>query len=414
MKNQTKKVNILLLMCVFAISSCSKKKDDQPTTTVPPAITQTIDCSKTIPSILEDLGDGVDYIVKCNIQLTGSNVLTIRPGVTIQFEGTGSGITITNGAALKMIGTAAKPIVLEGKTATPGSWTGIQLTSGNTENKWEYVTLQHAGGGKYAAGLLVADNAYFLHNTQLSIKNCVFNKNTGYGIWDFDNGYNYVRTVFTQFENNVFTDNSLSALNITIDGMGKLDTKSQYSQNGQKFIQIEGSEGLYSNTTVQKLDVPYQIVGIIGIHQRMTILPGVTLQFYKDAGLNLDAQYKGSGTLIANGTAANPIRFIGYQPGKGVWVGLTLGNNDPEISLNYCIIDGTGSIIPNSSTACVGDKKAAVNFFPSCNNWTNKSMVTNCTISNSGGYGILYKKGVVTNFMGNSYSNNTLDNEISF
>jgi len=374
------------------------------------AVTQTIDCNN-VPSVLQDLGSGVDYIIKCNITLSGSQVLTIKPGVTIQFDGAATGITVTGSSALNMVGTAAKPIVLQGKTATQGAWTGIQMDSPNNLNQWEYVTMQNAGGGQYAAGLLISDYAYFLHNTQVSIKNCTFSNNKGYGIWDSDNGFSYTRTVFAAFQNNTFIGNSDAPLNITMDAIGKLDAASHYTGNGQAYIELHAVNGLNANSTVQKLEVPYLVVGSIELHQKMTISPGVTFQFYTDAGFNLDNQYRGSGTLIASGTVSAPIRFVGYKSGNGVWLGLSLGNNDPANALNYCVIDGAGSHIPNASTACIGDTKGAVNFYPSCNSWATAPAATNCTITNCGGYGIIYKKGITPNFAGNSYSGNLLANE---
>ncbi|RKR85771.1 uncharacterized protein DUF5018 [Mucilaginibacter gracilis] len=374
------------------------------------AMTQTIDCSN-VPAVLQDLGAGVDYIIKCNITLSGSQVLTIKPGVTILFDGAATGITVTGRSALNMVGTAAKPIILQGKTNTQGSWTGIQMDSPNNLNQWEYVTVQNAGGGQYPAGLLIADDAYFLHNTQVSIKNCTFSNNKGYGIWDSDNGFSYTRTVFAAFQNNTFTGNSDAALNITMDAIGKLDAASHYAGNGQAYIELHAVNGLNANSTVQKLELPYLVVGSIELHQKMTISPGVTFQFYTDAGFNLDNQYRGSGTLIASGTASAPIRFVGYKSGNGIWLGLSLGNNDPANILDYCVVDGGGSHIPNASTACIGDTKGGINFYPSCSSWATAPRATNCTVTNSGGYGIIYKKGVTPNFAGNSYSGNLLANQ---
>ncbi len=55
------------------------------------AVAQTIDCNK-IPATLLDLGSGVDYTAGCMINLSGSStVLTIKPGVTIQFSNAAAG-----------------------------------------------------------------------------------------------------------------------------------------------------------------------------------------------------------------------------------------------------------------------------------------------------------------------------------
>lgn len=50
-------------------------------------------------------------------------------GVTIEFEGTSAGFTISGSSVLKMIGTATKPIILKGQNAVKGNWKGIVLES---------------------------------------------------------------------------------------------------------------------------------------------------------------------------------------------------------------------------------------------------------------------------------------------
>ncbi len=378
------------------------------TVTVTPPATQVVDCANgaNIPTTWEDRGDGVDYLVKCNLTIASGTVLTIKPGVRIQFEGAASGFTVVNGAGLKMVGTAEKPIILEGSTSARGSWKGVEIDSKLPDNQWEYVTLRHAGGGTYKAGLLINSYAYFLHDTQLSIKNCTFSNNAGYGIWDYDNRFTYARVVFSAFENNVFSGNELSAMRITFDALGKLDTRSKYSDNGQTFIEITASGGGRNNTTVRKIDAGYRIMENISLYQKMTVEPGVAIEFFTDAGLTLER----GGTLIARGTSSSPIRFTGYKAGTGIWLGFSLGNNDPEVALTYCLIDGAGSNKMNASS-CVGNVKAALNFYPSCNDISSVGLVSNCTISNSGGSGIVWKKGIVLTLTSNTYSGNTAANE---
>lgn len=91
------------------------------------------------------MSNDVDYVIKTFISISSNRVITIKPGVKIQFEGADVGISVRGQAALKMIGTAAKPIILEEKIANAGSWKGISLVSTNTENQWKYVTIRHAG-----------------------------------------------------------------------------------------------------------------------------------------------------------------------------------------------------------------------------------------------------------------------------
>ncbi|SDD78356.1 protein of unknown function [Mucilaginibacter pineti] len=377
------------------------------TVTIAKAVTQVIDCAN-VPAVLEDRGDGVDYIIKCNINISNYKVLTIKPGVTIQFDGEGAGITVVGGSivggGLKMVGTKDKPIILEGKTAKAGSWTGIQVNSKNISNQWEYVTVRDAGAGQYAAGVLL-DNS---NNSpmQVSVKNCSFINNEGYGIWDYENGYAYGISIFSEFANNTFTDNTKSALKIKIGEAGSLDAASSYKNNTQKFIEVTGRL-LLNNITVQNIGIPYVIEQVTELNQKMTINSGVAFQFTKDAGFYLGYLDNG-GTIIANGTAAAPIKFTGYEANiKGYWFGIELDNSDPQIEFNNCLFDGAGSI--KSDTYCSGNTKAALNFGGNCGSaLTGGGKVTNCTISNSGGYGINYRAGRSVTLTNNKFSGNTL------
>ena len=369
-------------------------------TPAPVVTTKTISKSSDLPDVLEDLNDGVDYVITTDISISGIRVVTVRPGVKIQFEGGSSGFTINGQSALKMIGTAAKPIILEGKVATAGSWKGVEIKAINSENQWEYVTLNHGGGSSQTAGLRIG---YFSDATRVSVKNCTFSTNLGYGIWCNDNSY--AGTMFAGFSNNTFTDNTKSALKIRAVEMGDLDGQSKYINNGQKFIEIAvQSPVLTDPITVKKIDVPYRVYSVIKSKDKITINAGVTMEFTSSSGFELSygATFKAA-SIVAVGTAADPIKFVGSIPGtKGVWLGFNLQNGNVENNLKYCQIDGAGS----DDFGCGANFKAAVIFGSGCGD-AGKGSVTNCNITNSGGYGIAYKEGDAVTVKDNTFKDNT-------
>ena len=367
-------------------------------TPAPVVTTKTIKSSGELPDVLEDLSDGVDYIITADISISGTRVVTIKPGVKIQFEGGSSGFTINSQSALKMIGTAAKPIILEGKVATAGSWKGIEIRAINIENQWEYVTLSHAGGSSQTAGLRVG---YFGDATRVSVKNCTFSTNLGYGIWCNDGSY--TGTMFRGFSNNTFTDNTKSALKIRAVEMDDLDSQSKYSNNGQKFIEVSTQSSVLADPiTVKKIDVPYRVYSVIESKDKITINAGVTMEFTTSSGFKLSYSYKNA-SIVAVGTAADPIKFVGYISGtKGVWLGFNLQSGNIEINLKYCQIDGAGS----DDFGCGADFKAAVIFGSGCND-VGRGSITNCNITNSGGYGIAYKSGDAVTIKDNTFKDNT-------
>lgn len=389
--------------------------------TVTPLATKTIDCNTVIPEVWEDLGDGVDYIVKCNLTFKGAIVYTIKPGVIIQFEGGTAGFNIEGTAAIKMIGTAAKPIILEGKIASAGSWQGIVLDANNLENQWEYVTVRHAGSTQAkAAGLLV--NGY--NESKIGIKNCTFSDNSGYGIRigaDGMSSNSYTKCKFTSFANNSFSNNSKSAMRIHYSQWGYLDTRSDYLNNGQKYIEIfcaniDNYDALLeSPATIEKLNVPYRVFGILKPNESFIFSKGVEVQFGTDAGIFLSTSKKNS-AIIANGTATEPIKFVGYLPNtKGVWAGISTQNGNIETKFNNCIIDGAGSTA-EPFFCVVKTSKASIylglEYY--CTPEASKGTITNCTITNSGGYGIAYRGSDPVTAIGNIFKDNVKEDVYNF
>ena len=61
-------------------------------------------------TVLKDRVDGVDYIVKNDINVT-AGILTIKPGVTLMFE-SGTGITVSESGSLTAIGEQGNKFIL--------------------------------------------------------------------------------------------------------------------------------------------------------------------------------------------------------------------------------------------------------------------------------------------------------------
>ena len=374
--------------------------------TVPKPVTISVGCNN-IPDVWEDLGDGVDYVVTCNLRVEKD--IVIKPGVKIQFEA-GAGFRVYSGAnySLNMVGTAAKPIILEGKTATAGAWSGLDYSQNKSlKNQWEYVTIRHGGDG--------LDGGLQINDSNIWIKNCVFSNNKGFGISVNNDGVS-----FKAFESNTFANNTKSALGLFFTQLSTLDSKSSYNNNGNNYILVKKNNfqsDITENITLQKLNVPYRIETIIYMPRKLTLNPGVVIEFGNNSGIDIN---QSTGALVADGTASEPIKLIGYLPNtKGVWAGILLESNNVENKLNYCIIDGAGSIdVSTTNFNFWFDKKAtaAVTMDGTGYKASYRATVTNCTVTNSGGYGIaysVYSKDAVT-VKDNTFKDNTKDNVIIF
>jgi hypothetical protein len=395
-----------------------KEKKYKVTITV---IAPTVLDNNHLPDTLKDIAPGIDYIVQSGLTLAGIHkMLVVDPGVTIQFD-SATGIYIHNGAALKMIGTSAKPITLQGKNLRRGDWAGVQIHSNNTENQWEYVTLRDAGGagapGGVKAGLAIMDDTSLMEDTHLSIKHCKVLGNLNWGILDVPGLYNYERTVFTAFENNELADN-VKAMSLNIELVEKIDATNNIYNNGQNAITIGGN--VNREVTLKPLTGNYQIDETVFLRNRLNVLPGVMIWCSGHALITTTGDVSGLGSFVANGTADKHIWLRGlddqgHTAGPG-WQGLILDNDNPDILLNYCDFSRSGfTVIDPGSPSCPGKVMAVINFAPTCSRFTSKCIVTNCSIIGNGmAYGIVYKNGSTIDFSNTTFNHSVLQNTLSY
>ncbi len=94
--------------------------------------------------------------------------LTIEPGVIIEMS-PGTSIGIRDTGSLKMVGTAALPIVIKGVNAVPGAWLGIKIDGTNPLNEIGFAKISNAGEdpttNKGAVSLWYSAKLY-IHDTE--------------------------------------------------------------------------------------------------------------------------------------------------------------------------------------------------------------------------------------------------------
>ncbi len=130
---------------------------------------------------------------------------------------------------------------------------------------------------------------------------------------------------------------------------------------------LGGRDDIKEDTTLAARGVPYRIGGPTGGKSLvvagaasvplLTIEPGVTLRFDKDARLDLDGTGAGValGALRAEGTAERPIVFTSSAtaPAAGAWVGIVIeGTPDPRDRIAHAKISFAGASSQISSFDC--------------------------------------------------------------
>ena len=348
-------------------------------------------------------GNGVDYIITCEIVVKGTALLTIEPGVIIQFEGDLAGIFTDESGGLKAVGTPVNPIQFLGTSSIPGVWKGIYFGSTHPENRLEHVTVSHAG--RTASGISNEKGAVQLNDKEDSkgaIINTTVINNDGYGIVITD------ESEISEFSNNTINDNELAPVLIYFDQLGHLDSGTDYQGNGDEFIEVRENELEDDPMTIINPGIPYRFIESKKylVLADFNIAAGTVLEFITGAGIRLGDVATdctpATGSLNATGSSTERIVFKGVTDGVGTWLGIGFNSSSTNNKLIYTDVIGGGSgKIYNSSN--VKDANVAL----ACES---KVFIQNSTFQQSGGYGVFVddEEAVLDEFENNTMSENEL------
>ncbi len=323
------------------------------------------------------------YNVESSISVSGGATLTIEPGVVMLF-GAGNEMTIWDDGRLSAVGTATDSIVLRGMEATRGYWGGLRFYHSNsTQNRLEYVTIEH-GGGYWDANLLL--NGGSDAPSRVSITNCTLSGSETYGF------YFNAEAIVEDFGDNVVTNNMLGAGYISAAVGGQLDDTTTYVGNDEDIVRVWGDTVRF-NQTWPGIDADYLIEGNVSVSAMLTIEPDARLAF----GSGVQMTVWEDGQLTAAGTEDAPIVLTGEEGIRGYWDGLRFYHSNSEanqlqwVTIEYGGADRANLVLDGGSSA------------PSRVN------ITNCTLSDSETYGFYFNQyAIVGDFGGNVVTNNML------
>ncbi len=324
----------------------------------------------------------IAYITTGNIAIGSGATLTIEPGIVIKATNTRNSYWTINGTLVAQ-GTAADPIVFtsihddtfggdtnnnaDATSPAPGQWRAITFneSSGNT-SIIDHCEIRFGGHDWF-------DNikAISIQNSSPTITNTHFYQNSiGLGIVGLD-------------ANPIISDNSFEEdiyAPIAVDlGVTPSFQNNNYVNNTFNAISINNRTYTEDSLTLVKQDVAglSNVAYIIGAdltissNTRLEIEPGVVIKF---VDLN-DSYFRIDGTLIAEGTAAEPIVFTEIDddefggdtnnngdatlPAVRNWQGIVINSPDSiASSLDYCEIryggySGDEAVMINNSSPTI-------------------------------------------------------------
>lgn len=303
----------------------------------------------------------VDYTLDCLLEVEGS--LSIAEGVVIEVAAD-AGITVTGSGKVTAVGSGDAPIVFQ--SANPGEpWVGLSFFSSETSTL-DHVVVDEAGAAASygSASVQVGDDTTA---GNLSLSNTTISNGAGTGLV-VANG------TLSDFAGNTISGNAMT-MAIHQDNLAMLAPDNTLDDNTFDAIEILGSASATGDVqTWPLMPEPYYIRQDAWWYDQQTIQPGV--QVLLDDGANVYFVAGATGALIAEGTAAEPIIFIGKDYGQGTWNSIYLAGGG---SLANCKIGG-------GSGADNGDGQYAQVVFDM--NSGGAFRAVDCVFQDSGGYGL--------------------------
>ncbi len=294
--------------------------------------------------------------ITCDVEVGGSAspVLTIEKGAVVWFD---------DDTALKIAESEPGSVVVEGSSSErvtltstrdwklqpwSGVWMGVYVGAFDAGSSFQGMDLAWAGGN--GTGGLVVDEA------RVSIVDCSFKENTGYGVSLSEN------SGLDDWSANTLSGNTwpmtLSALHAE-----HLDSGSTYSPNADDYVFLIGSQ-IGQDVTLEAIDAAYVFEGDVSFGSpqglTVTVKDGATVLFERNASWSFGLVEES--TLIADGSTQGITFGSADKQQAGEWKGLTFGENDSGseligVTVEYgggndhgCIeIDGSSLVIADST-----------------------------------------------------------------
>lgn len=343
------------------------------------------------------------HVIDAAFSIPAGRIITVEPCTVVQLKGA---VGLLVEGKLLALGTASEPIRFErGDAAT--AWTSIEARKG-AELRFAYVSVE--GGGSSGGSPLTQFGALDIRGDQDLATQPIFfadhvtvkgSKSLGVLVREgggFASGSQDLAIV----------GGASFPISIWGRAAGTLPSGA-YTGNATDEIllpAVGGRDDIKEDTTLAARGVPYRIGGLtggtllavagIGSSPLLTIAPGVTLRFAKDARLLLDAASgTATGALHAEGTAAQPIVFASAAaaPAAGDWVGIVIkGTPDARDKIHNATIAHAGGASQISSFDCPGPSSTSFadeGAIVMAGGQPATAFVTNTTIDRSAGDGIV-------------------------
>jgi hypothetical protein len=290
-----------------------------------------VDCPGSGTTITSDTSWTSDCTLTASTTVDSGATLTVSPGVTVEVKSTRWAGRLTINGTLVANGTAADPIVFTSGWASPekGDWEDIRFNSSSSNNVLDYATVEYAGACcDYRAVDIRTDSLTMTNSTVRS------SETDGVG----------VTNASPTISDGRFDDNGGGAILLSEASFPALSALSA-SGNGFNGVIIDmGPETIDTDYTWGNNGLPYRLADNVTVDQNvtLTIAQGTTVEVK-------NSRWAGrltiNGTLEADGTAADPIKFTSgwASPAKGDWEDIRFNSSSSNSVLDYVTVEYAGA-----------------------------------------------------------------------
>jgi hypothetical protein len=285
----------------------------------------------------------VQYEVSPSASVTVNGELTVAPGVTVSF-GTDALLEVESGESatgrLLAEGTAEESITFTGTEETRGHWDGIAFNDTDSDNRLSHCVVEYGGATLFSQTLDNTANVVALRGSTVTISDSTLRDSDGYGL--------IVRNSQDElgaFENNTVTSNTSGAVLTPVTHADSLALSSTYTGNDADVVQLTDSTvGGDESVTLADVGVRYLVTSgqAVRVHGDLEISSGTTVSFGNNAELAVEGDSEGTGRMVAQGTAEEPITFTGEEETPGFWDGIAFEETDRDNVLQHCVVEYGG------------------------------------------------------------------------
>lgn len=235
-------------------------------------------------------------------------------------------------------GTMEEPILFSSASPSPaaGDWDGLAFYEGANNCSFEFSIFEFGGADDY-------HGMVYLKNSNVAFLNCEFYYSQSTALMLHENAY------FSNFGGNIFLGNLLYPISIYPNFVHSIIGENIINTDLGILIANDEDLNIAGDYTWTKQTAPYIVegtmrIGAPGNGVKLTIEPGVIMQFMVNS--QLDIAYWGDHTasVMANGSPENPILFTSNSPApnKGDWDGFNYYEGAYNCSISNSIISYAG------------------------------------------------------------------------